>query len=148
MNEASEQPPGPQRAKRSDSWFRFSLRSLLLLVLLVAVFLSGRNSNRWLGPKFEGKWQLTMPAGFQKTVNIVRDPDGQFVVGTGGVLSGVYRWQEDRLVVVQPSDARMIGLAWAWNGETLQLMSEPEGTPTGASYLGAVMQRVEEDPQF
>ncbi len=131
-------------AQPRGSWYRFSLRTLLLLILLVAVFLGGRNSNQWFRPSVEGNWKLTMPAGFQRTVNIVRDPEGLYILGTGGVLSGAYKWEQDRLVMVQPSDDRMMGLVWAYTGNKLQLVSEPKGTPTGSSYVGAVLERIEE----
>ena len=137
--DAQESPSRPKR-----SWFRFSLRTLLLLMLLVAVFLGGRNSNKWFRPPVEGVWQLTMPGGYQQKVNIARDPGGLYALGTGGVLSGAYRWEKDRLIVVAPSDRRMIGLIWAWDGKKLRLVSEPKGTPTGSSYVGAVMERIDD----
>jgi hypothetical protein len=120
---------------------------LLLLVLLVAVFLSGRNSNRWFQTDLEGKWEMTMPRGHQSTVSITRDPEGLFVIGTAGVLSGVYELRDDQLVVVRPSDQRMPGLQWSRVGNQLRLVAEPPGTPTGSSYLGAVMEPIKEtDP--
>lgn len=142
MNDTQNSKETPAKPKRS--WFQFSLRTILLVALLVAVFLSGRNSNRWFEPALEGKWEMTLPRGFKSTTNITRDPDGFYVLGTGGVLSGVYELRDDRLVVVKPSDERMIDLVWARVGNQLQLVSEPKGTPTGASYIGAVMELVDE----
>lgn len=63
----------------------------------------------------------------------------------GGVLSGAYERRGDRLVVVEPSDERMRGLIWEWDGEQLKLVSEPPDRPTGASYLGAVMNKASAD---
>ena len=114
------------------------------MALLVAVFLSGRQSNRWFETDLEGKWELTMPRGFKSTVNITRDAEGLYVIGTAGVLSGVYELRDDQLVVVRPSDQRMIGLQWFRVGNKLQLVAEPQGTPTGSSYLGAVMEPIEQ----
>ena len=62
----------------------------------------------------------------------------------GSVFNGIYQWRGDRLVVVQPDDKRMDGLTWKWQDGRLTVISEPAGTPTGSSYLGSKMERLED----
>ena len=115
---------------------------MLLIMLLAGVYFGGRASfdfGAWGQPKVEGAWELTLPAGFVRQVEIIRLEDGNFSLGTGGVLSGVYQYKDGHLVVVKPGDKRMVGLDWRWDGKQFMLVGEPSPPPTGASYAGAVM---------
>ncbi|PQO25100.1 hypothetical protein C5Y96_26730 [Blastopirellula marina] len=139
MDEFENQP------SRKSSWFRFSLRSLLLLMLLVAVYLAGRYGNRHVFPsQLSGAWEATLPSGFVRTVTLIHLEENRFLLKSGGsVFNGVYQWQSDRLVVIQPDDKRMKGLIWKWDDGNMTLIGEPPGNPTGSSYLGAKMERLE-----
>jgi tRNA A-37 threonylcarbamoyl transferase component Bud32 len=85
-----------------------------------------------------GTWQLNLPAGFQRAATLTSlGDDDRFRLQTGGVLSGVYRWTGQRLVVEDPDDSRYTGLAWAWEGAVLVLVEEPPSRPAGPSYVKA-----------
>ncbi|MCA9247487.1 MAG: hypothetical protein KDA42_10240 [Planctomycetales bacterium] len=117
---------------------------MLLIVLVVAAYLAGMRANRLktlMAPPLAGAWTLHLPAGFQRPATITQTPEGAFVLGSGGVLSGEYAWRGGQLVVVQPSDVRMTGLVWSWDGSQLTLIAETPGAPTGSSYLGAQLKR-------
>jgi len=60
----------------------------------------------------------------------------------GGTVFLPYRATE-QLQAVAPVDQRMRGLAWAWEGDQLVLVTEPNPPPTGSSYVGARMRPVE-----
>ncbi|MBI1903755.1 MAG: hypothetical protein HYS13_21845 [Planctomycetia bacterium] len=130
-------PPAPRR-----SLFRFSLKTLLLVVTLIAVYLAGR--GKWqpettTTPTLAGTWQATFPAGAKWTVTVKDLGQGKFLIGGMGVLSGVYKHKDDQLVVVTPSDPRMTGLVWTWDDNRWTLSAETPGTPTGSSYVGTIL---------
>ena len=89
-----------------------------------------------------GEWQLTMPAGFQRAVNLTAEPNGVYRLTGAGVLDGTYEVKLAQLQAVAPIDQRMRGLAWAWEGDQLVLVTEPNPPPTGSSYIGARMKPV------
>lgn len=129
--------------KRRRSWFRFSLRSLMLVTLLASVYLAGRFGAGLPAGKLAGQWQAELPAGFQRPVTLKHLEDNRFLLSSGGsVFNGIYEWEDGQLTVVDPSDQRMSGLAWRWDGKRLLLIDEPKGTPTGSSYLGTTLVRV------
>lgn len=136
------QPAAPRKVR----WYQMSLRTLLLLMLLVAVYLAGRSSldyRKVFSPQLEGKWSMTLPAGFVQPTTITRLPDGKYQVASrADNLSGTYQWQKDQLVVLTPADDRMLGLVWQWDGKQFILVGEPKGSPTGSSYGGATLTRV------
>jgi len=138
MDAHESQPP------RKTSWFRFSLSSLLVAVLIVAAFLAGRYGNRYVFPsQLSGTWKATLPKGFVRPVTLKHLEEDRFLLTSGGsVFNGIYQWKGDRLTVVQPDDARMKGLTWKWKDGSLMLIGEPRGTPTGSSYLGTKMERL------
>jgi hypothetical protein len=142
MRTTEPQPAAPRKVR----WYQMSLRTLLLLMLLVAVYLAGRSSLDYrtaFGPKLEGKWSMTLPAGFVQPVTITRLADGKFQVASrADNLSGIYQWQKGQLVVVTPTDDRMFGLVWQWDGKQFTLVKEPPGSPAGSSYGGATLTRV------
>lgn len=139
ISRADDFPP------RRASMFRFSLKGLLLVMLLAAVFFGGRESlnfQNWAKPTFAGDWELRMSTGHVRKVAITELDDGEFSLVGAGVLSGVYAYRKERLVIVRPGDQRMAGLEWRRDGGQFQLVAEPASTPTGSSYMGAVMTRV------
>ena len=124
--------------------FQFGLKWLLLAMLLVAVYLAGRTSftHRFaFAPSFEGTWNATFPRGAKYPVKMQDLGDGQYTLGGAGVLSGTYQWKAGQLVVIKPSDDRMIGLIWKWDGQKLILVGEPGNTPTGSGYTGTTLTR-------
>jgi len=129
-----------EAVKRSWRSLRISLKTLLVLVALIAVYFGGRASMRpkWFPPP-TGTWQLKMPSGYVKQVQIEPLPTGDFrlLAGTNSTLGGKYQWTSRKLVVVIPDDKRYTGLVWQWDGDDLILVAEPSGTPAGPSYLGA-----------
>ena len=136
------EPPDQEATRR----FRFSLKTLLVVTALVAVYFAGRASMRpnWFAPQ-AGTWQMNMPSGHQRAVALTTLPDGMFLLSTGGNLSGQYRWQDGTLQVVTPADNRYMGLAWQWDGGELVLTAEPPGRPSGATYLGTRLRFVSSD---
>ncbi|MCU0878137.1 MAG: hypothetical protein MUF06_10160 [Pirellulaceae bacterium] len=135
----------PAAAKpQVQNWgLRFSLRSLLVLMLAVAMFFAGRSSvlhQRSQAPPLAGVWQATLPSGFVQPVNLKDLGKGEFLFRSrADVFSGVYRWEDGHLVVVKPDDPRMAGLVWRWDGRQLTLVAEPPTRPTGASYVGTIV---------
>jgi hypothetical protein len=111
----------------------------------VAIYLGGRASvtHRYaLAPAIAGAWQMNMPAGFVHPTTLRDFGEGRFHLRAGGsVFNGVYQWQYGRLVMLTPDDDRMLGLVWSWDGTKLTLIEEPKNTPTGSSYVGAVLYR-------
>jgi hypothetical protein len=134
----------PAQPKRGFG-LRFSLRTLLLVMLLIAVYFGGRASLNWryaLAPSIAGDWQAKLPAGFVQPTTIQNLGDGHYLLSSrASVFSGKYEWRNGLLVVIDPADERMTGLEWRWDGKTLTLVSEPKDTPTGASYTGTVLSR-------
>jgi hypothetical protein len=123
---------------------QFGLKTLLLVMLLVAVYLAGRSSlvNRFVfAPSLDGTWNAEFPRGAKYPVKMQDLGDGQFVLGGAGVLSGTYQWNDGQLVVQKPDDDRMNGLVWKWDGKQLILIGEPANTPTGSSYTGTTLTR-------
>jgi hypothetical protein len=132
--------------KPKSAWgLRFSLRTLVLVMAAVAIYLGGRASvtHRYaLAPALAGSWQMKLPAGFVKSTKIQDLGEGRFLLRSGGsVFNGLYEWRSGKLVMVRPDDEAMVGLVWAWDGKKLTLIEEPKNTPTGASYVGAVLDR-------
>jgi len=123
--------------------FRFSLSTLLLVMLAVAMYFGGRASMTYryaLAPRLAGSWQATLPRGFVQPATIQDFGEGRFLVRSrASIFSGIYEWRSGQLVAVEPEDTRMIGLVWQWDGTKLTLVAEPKNTPTGSSYLGTVM---------
>lgn len=138
---ASEQPR-PSRRRG----FRFSIKTLLVTTAVVAAFLGGRASKEspWGAPR-AGTWQLRLSGGHQTPVSLTWLGDGKYLLGTQGVLGGIYRWKAGKLVVETPGDPRYVGLEWEWQGDDLMLVAEPPNTPAGPSYLGATLRFLSED---
>src|ERR1043165_4626774 len=102
--------------------FRISLKTLLVLIALVAVYLGGRASMRpnWFAPQ-TGTWQLKIPSGDSKQVQMKPLPSGDFHldIGSNSTLGGTYQWKSRKFVVVVPDDKRYSGLVWQWDGDDL-----------------------------
>ncbi len=128
------------------SWFRFSLRTLLLVMLLISVFLAGRYSRTTLFPEdLVGSWKAKLPRGHERGVRLTHLEEDRFLFSSqGSVFDGVYRWKGDRLVVEKPDDKRMMGLEWKWKGDEMTLVAEPKSHPTGSRYLGTTLARAVE----
>lgn len=63
MNEEHDSTKGQR------SLFRFSLRTLMLAVLVVAVYLGGRYGHlSTSAPDLSGQWQAALPAGFSRPI--------------------------------------------------------------------------------
>jgi serine/threonine protein kinase len=88
-------------------------------------------------PPQAGTWELTLPAGFVRPVDLLSLGGNDFVLRGFGNADGVYRWDGHRLVVVTPDDKRYFGLVWARDGDELVLVGEPPDHPSGAKYVGA-----------
>ncbi len=110
-------------------------------MLLVSVYFAGRFGTR---PRFPsnlvGQWQAELPAGFKRPAVVKHIEGNRFVLSSGSsVFNGIYEWKNGMLTVIEPSDKRMMGLTWRWDGESLLLVKEPAGTPTGSSYVGTTL---------
>jgi hypothetical protein len=136
-------PDPDQTPVRRRSKLSYSLRSLMLITLLVCVYLAGRYGFRSSSPdELVGQWQAELPAGFKRAVTLKHLDGNRYVLSSGAsVFNGVYEWEDGKLTVVKPDDSRMAGLSWSWDGEQLHLVDEPQDTPTGASYLGTTLTR-------
>ena len=121
--------------------FRFSIRTLLIVAMVSAAFLAGRMGDRWpwRAESIAGTYEIQFPAGAVREISILKLGDGNYRLQGGGVLNGIYQVKGDKLLVVQPDDPRMLGLAWRKQTATWKLFREPVGTPTGSSYVGATL---------
>jgi len=122
---------------------QFSLRTLLVLMCMVAAFFAGRASDQVrlrLTPSMAGVWQTKSPSGAQNPLTLTVLDDGRIqFYAQNCAFNGVYTWRKRDLAIVEPSDKRMKGLVWRWNGAMLQLVAEPTNFPTGASYMGTTL---------
>ena len=138
---ATMQPP----AARRGLGLRFSLRTLLLVMLLIAVYLGGRASISWryaLAPRLDGDWEAKLPRGFVRSATIQSLGKGHYLLRSqASIFNGKSRWENGLLITTEPADERMLGLEWKWDGQKLTLISEPKNTPTGSSYTGTVLSR-------
>jgi hypothetical protein len=139
--DATTNTPVPPRRR----WLQFSLRSLLLVMLLVAVYLGGRTSQNWhypFTPNLAGSWMATMPRGHKQPTTLKDLGQGQYLLSSrADVFNGTYQWKDGQLVMVTPADQRMMGLIWRWDGKQLVLVGEAGNTPTGSSYVGTTLDR-------
>lgn len=123
----------------------FSLRTLMLVVLLIAVFLGGRASVNWKAPfipKLAGNWIAAMPAGHRQPTTLRDLGGGQFLLSSRAIVfNGTYQWESDNLVMVKPAHPGMVGLTWKWDGKRLLLVGEPAKSPTGSNYVGTALER-------
>jgi hypothetical protein len=132
-------------------WFRFSIRGLLLLFALIAVFLGGRASMRpqWQPPE-PGPWVLkaASPNGRPLQVQLARRGRNRYALhgNTNLVFVGEYVWKNGQLIADKPRDKRFKGLAWKWSGDSLLLVDEPLNHPSGGVYVGTRMWPGELEP--
>lgn len=96
------------------------------------------------GP-YHGTWQINFPAGAQRAVTILSMPKDELMLYGSGNLDGRYRWEEDRLVMVEPEDKRYQHLIWEKQGEDLVLVEEPPDHPSGAHYVGVRLKFISQD---
>lgn len=62
-----------------------------------------RDDSQLTVEQLGGEWLLTMPAGFERPVNIEPLPPSHVVIASGGNLAGKYELNRHRMVVVDPS---------------------------------------------
>jgi hypothetical protein len=137
--------PPPQSPSRH--WLSFSLKSLLIITALVAMYFGGRASMQphWFAPQ-PGTWQMNMLSGAQRGITLTALPDGLFLLSDGSsVFSGKYKWADGKLQVVQPSDKRYTVLDWQWKADELVLVAEPPSHPAGPTYVGTRLRFVSSD---
>jgi hypothetical protein len=96
------------------------------------------------GP-YHGTWQINFPAGAQRAVTILSMPKDELMLYGSGNLDGRYRWDEDRLVMVEPEDKRYEHLIWEKQGDDLVLVEEPPDHPSGARYVGTRLKFISPD---
>jgi hypothetical protein len=91
-----------------------------------------------------GRWVLTLPAGWQRKVTIVRVSDDTYEVKAGPkvLMNGVYELDRDdqTLALLEANDPTQKAFEFQiLNANTLQLVRQD--TPSGGSYVGATMSR-------
>ena len=92
----------------------------------------------------EGRWVLTLPAGWQRKVTISRaSDDTYFFKGVPGLLlNGVYLLDQPNNLfeLIEADDPTEVAYDWqVLNANTLQLVRQE--TPSGGNYLGATLSR-------
>ncbi|MEZ6109542.1 MAG: hypothetical protein R3C99_00605 [Pirellulaceae bacterium] len=92
---------------------------------------------------FEGRWQLFLPAGFEREMNLVRSDGGQYTMRSGASnFNGRYKLNDGRLQSVeldgdQPSDE-----SYTWMVRTpYMLVLERQTGDVGANYTSAILFR-------
>ena len=132
-------------ARRQQSVLRFSLKALLVVVALVAAFMAGRSSLRtgWpLTSATSGTWTVTYTSGHKHPATLTDLKDGRVqYYSRNSSFNGAYRWRLGNFELADPSDKRMKGIVWSWDGTKFTLVAEPTNFPTGASYMGTTMER-------
>ncbi|MCA9227010.1 MAG: hypothetical protein KDA47_15415 [Planctomycetales bacterium] len=91
----------------------------------------------------EGRWQLFLPAGFEREMNLVRSDGGQYTMRSGASnFNGRYKLNDGRLQSVeldgdQPSDE-----SYTWMVRTpYMLVLERQTGDVGANYTSAILFR-------
>jgi beta-lactamase regulating signal transducer with metallopeptidase domain len=91
-------------------------------------------------PKPQGNgWRMHLPPGFVHEVTLKFLGGNRYRLGPAWLnSSGVYELRGDRLVMVEPNDARLLGFQWEMHGDGhLALVDQPPLAKTGSNYLGA-----------
>lgn len=93
---------------------------------------------------FAGRWVMTLPRGFRHRITLTPVGEGCYRFEPRNLMmSGVYAVQNERLVIIAPSDKRLAGFVWQKEVDgTLTLIGEPGVAKTGSSYLEATMRRL------
>lgn len=90
-----------------------------------------------------GGWQLTLPAGFQRTVTLEPTSEGLYRLLPGGLnFSGVYELQDGDLVIVTPKRPELTGFRWQRSGKDAFRLTEEPTVSMGANYVGATLVRI------
>ena len=114
------------------------------VILLVAVAYLSRDTI--LSKKevdLSGPWLLSLPAGFQHKVALIREGSDRYLMNKGSLnFNGLYEFREGYLVMLKPKDPRLTEFKWRLEPTgTLILVGQPETGKTGANYLGATLTR-------
>lgn len=98
-------------------------------------------------PNLAGTWTMSLPAGFEHQVTLTDLGDGQYRLRPRSLnSSGVYRLDENKLVIETPGDERLTGFEWRIaSPNKLVLVGQPDTSRTGSSYLGATLVRREQN---
>ena len=112
------------------------MRSISLVIVILCASCASTHQ-----PKLEGKWKLSLPAGFEHEVTIQDLGKSEFLMRPAGLnSSGVYTLKDDELVMSRPTDERLTEFVWRIKADgSLVLIAEPPARKTGARYLGATM---------
>ena len=106
----------PRQKSTFKKLFSFSLKTFLLVIAMISVFLAGRASNQAIRIGDErpvGDWKMQMKAGFTRQVVIIETPEGDYELKAGGtVFEGVYSLQGDQLVMKIPSHGSQYQFTW------------------------------------
>ncbi len=121
------------------------LREIALLSV-VALAVSCGNEKAQSGKhtvNLAGTWQLTLPAGFQHTVEITAEAGARYRVTKPGLsLNGIYEVRGNRFVMAVPNDPRLTEFVWQIeDADHLTLIEEPPASKTGAKYRNAKLVR-------
>ena len=129
------------RRKLRLSFLSFSLRTLLLAVAAVAIFLAGRATNPSLRTGDEkpvGDWKMKMRAGWKRQAVIMGTRDGRYEFKSGATnFNGIYDLQGDRLIMAIPDKGNLANspYVWQWDGSGWVLIKE-KPTTGDPKYLG------------
>jgi len=91
----------------------------------------------------DGKWHMTLPAGFEYPATIVALGDGRYrLEELPTKFRGVYELRGDRLSIVEPVREHLTGFVWqVQDHDTLALTEAPSVGKTGSDYRGATLKR-------
>lgn len=94
-----------------------------------------------------GRWQLSLPAGFEYPAAISEQADGRLQLQVRGVMRGVYVRDGRRMRVETPSDPRLTEFVWeATSANRFVLVESPPVAKIGSDYRGATLTRVGPNP--
>lgn len=126
---------------------KFMLATKLLLigfVVLLTIGCGGRSFGQ-AKPAIDptGEWEMTLPGGMKYKSPILRMDAQSWQIPNIAGASGIYEFQGNALVMLQPDNDRSAKVMWWFeNSGKLVLIQAPPVSRTGSDYTGAVLQRV------